>query len=227
MWSISPCLVYGQDAKLTSEIAHSGVKEYENTTKELEREYQKKLKELNDSFRTKSDSAKTLLIANLNKALNEEAAKVNLDEANKIDAVIKRHKAMPLPNLAQIKGELFELTKTDFLNSLEGNWEGQWGTTKNGIGLEIQVNGNKANFLMKHAPNSRPTGWTKTWQPDIDVVHERGTWTLSEYIAHSDQQNYGFVLGDRLILLAWSKFKKQNKNIATYNPDHVGVLMRK
>ena len=104
VWSVCPCLVYGQDTELKSVKGKAAIREYEKTTEELTKEYMKKLEDLDKEFRMKSELVKARLITNLNEALTEEARKVNLPEANKIDTEIKRHKAMPLPNLVEAVG---------------------------------------------------------------------------------------------------------------------------
>jgi len=97
VWSVCPCLVYGQDTELKSVKGKAAIREYDKTTEELAKEYQKKLEDLDREFRMKSELVRSRLLSNLKEALTEEARKVNLPEANKIDAEIKYYTEIPLP----------------------------------------------------------------------------------------------------------------------------------
>ena len=117
----------GQDTELKSVKGKAAIREYERKTEELAKEYQKKLEDLDKEFRMKSELVNARLITNLNEALTEEARKVNLEEANKINAEIERYKAMPLPKLVETDGAGGEMSKADFLELIEGEWVGRWG----------------------------------------------------------------------------------------------------
>ncbi len=226
VWSVCPCLVYGQDTELKSVKGKGAIREYEKTTEELAKEYQNKLADLDKEFRMKSELVKARLFTNLNEALTEEARKTNLEEANKIDAEIKRYKAMPLPNLVQTVGAGGKMSKARFLESIEGEWAGRWGTSGNGIRWVIDASGNKVRFFIKAAPKADNIRFSREYEPKVDVVYEHDQWTLRHH-DRSDLQFLGFMRGDRLIFLGWSQYKQQQKSMRTHSPDHVAFLKKK
>ena len=86
-----------QDADLKSAKAKAAVREYERKLENFDKEFAKQLKDLEKSYQMKAELVRARLLSNLNEAMEEEARKVNLEEANKIKGVIdETKKAEPL-----------------------------------------------------------------------------------------------------------------------------------
>ena len=235
VWSVCPCLVYGQDTELKSVKGKAAIREYDKTTEELEKEYQKKLADLDKEFRMKSELVKARLFTNLNEALTEEARKVNLPEANKINAEIERYKAMPLPNLVQTDGAGGEMSKADFLELIKGEWIGEWGTTKNNVYWLIEADGKTNKFHYEATPKGAPATAnirSPEYVVKVDINHKNGVWS---FFQHNQRNSIDFMTqalpfgnqGDRLLLLGWHKYKTNGKNVLTDTPEHVTILKKK
>ena len=114
VWSVCPCLVYGQEAELKSTKAKAAVREYERKVEDVDKEFEKQLKDLEKSYQMKAELIRARLITNLNGAMEEEARKINLEEANKIKAVVddaKKYEAPKLGGLMEQAGK--KPTKTE------------------------------------------------------------------------------------------------------------------
>ncbi len=122
-----PTFGIGQDADLESSKAKAAVREYERTLEGVDKDYQKQLKDLEKSYQMKAELVRAKLITNLTAALEEEARKINLEEANKIKAVIDEKK----------KGEPFALRKKSNplpQDAIVGDWMAcNLGAKTNGI----------------------------------------------------------------------------------------------
>ena len=87
-----PTLGIGQDAELKSAKAKAAVREYERKLEEVDKEIAKQLKDLEKSYQMKAELVRARLLSNLNEAMEDEARRVNLEEANKIKGVIDEAK---------------------------------------------------------------------------------------------------------------------------------------
>ena len=92
--ALLPCLLQGQETELKSTKAKAAVREYERKVEDVDKEFEKQLKDLEKSYQMKSELIRARLITNLNAAMEEEARKINLEEANKIKGVIDETKEM-------------------------------------------------------------------------------------------------------------------------------------
>jgi hypothetical protein len=92
-----PGLAFCQEPELKSTKAKAAVRDYERKTEDVDKDFEKQLKDLEKSYQMKSEILRARLLSNLNAAMEEEARKINLKEANKINAEINRYKAMSLP----------------------------------------------------------------------------------------------------------------------------------
>jgi hypothetical protein len=102
-WSVCPCLVYGQEAELKSTKAKAAVRDYERKIEDVDEDFEKQLKNLEKSYQMKSQILRARLLSNLNAAMEEEAKRVRLEEANEIKELIKQRKEAKLPTLDQLK----------------------------------------------------------------------------------------------------------------------------
>lgn len=100
-----PTLGICQDADLESSKAKAAVREYERKLEDVDKDYQKQLKDLEKSYQMKAELVRARLITNLNAALEEEARKINLEEANKIKAVMDEAKKYEAPTLGGLLGQ--------------------------------------------------------------------------------------------------------------------------
>ena len=220
VWSVCPCLVYGQDTELKSVKGKAAIREYDKTTEELAKEYQKKLEDLDKEFRMKSELVKARLFTNLNEALTEEARKVNLEEANKINAEIERYKAMPLPNLVETDGAGGEMSKADFLELIEGEWVGRWGGAKNKGTKTFRIVGGKIAEL--DGEGKALENWEKA-----TITYKNGQLFVSG-VHGPDRFVHQFApirfRGDRLLMLGWGR---DLDKYWTVPPTMVGILKKK
>ena len=97
-----PTLCIGQDADLKSSKAKAAVREYERTMEDVDKDYQKQLEDLEKSYQMKAELVRARLLSNLTAALEEEARKVNLEEANKIKGLIDEMKQEPDPEVMDL-----------------------------------------------------------------------------------------------------------------------------
>ena len=112
--ALLPCSLQGQEAELKSTKAKAAVREYERKVEDVDKEFEKQLKDLEKSYQMKAELIRARLITNLNAAMEEEARKINLEEANKIKAVVddaKKHEAPKLGGLMEQAGK--KPTKTE------------------------------------------------------------------------------------------------------------------
>ena len=234
VWSVCPCLVYGQDTELKSVKGKAAIREYDKTTEELAKEYQKKLEDLDKEFRMKSELVKARLFTNLNEALTEEARKVNLEEANKINAEIERYKAMPLPNLVQTDGAGGEMSKADFLELIKGEWIGEWGLSRNKIHWFIETDRKIKKFIGRRRSDGSPLDYLSSPEHIVkaDVTYKNGAWS---FLNHKKTATVDFMIqalpfgnqGDHLLLLGWDKYKTERKNVLNDPPEYVTILKKK
>ena len=87
-----PTLCIGQDADLKSPKAKAAVREYERTMGDVGDDFEQQLRDLEKSYQMSARLVRARLISNLTEAMEEEARKVNLEEANKIKGLIDEMK---------------------------------------------------------------------------------------------------------------------------------------
>jgi hypothetical protein len=92
-----------QEAELKSTKAKAAVRDYESKIEDVDEDFEKQLKDLEKSYQMKSEILRARLLSNLNAAMEEEAKRVRLEEANKIKELIKQRKETELPTLDQLK----------------------------------------------------------------------------------------------------------------------------
>ena len=98
--ALFPCSVRGQETELKSSKAKAAVREYERKLENFDKEFAKQLKDLEKSYQMKAELVRARLLSNLNEAMEEEAKKVNVEEASKIRGMINVTKETELPNLS-------------------------------------------------------------------------------------------------------------------------------
>ena len=232
-----PTFGMGQDAELKSSKAKAAVREYERRLADVDKEFETQLAELEKSYQMKAELVRARLLSNLNEAMKEEARKVNLEEANKIDAELKRYKAMPLPNLVQTDGSGGEMSKADFLELIKGEWIGEWGTTGRKVYFSIETDrkGIKK-FISRKIDGSLYDVLSSPGEirkiVKADGTHENGAWSLFGYSNRAGldfaQQAMPFGnQGNHLLFLQWDRFETDRKNVLTDTPDHVTILKKK
>ena len=102
--ALVPCSLRGQETELKSSKAKAAVREYERKVEEVDKEIAKQLKDLEKSYQMKTELVRARLLSNLNEAMEEEARRVNLEEANKIKAVIDDKKEIAAPTINALMG---------------------------------------------------------------------------------------------------------------------------
>ena len=102
--ALLPTFGIGQDAELKSSKAKAAVREYERKLEEVDKEFAKQLKDLEKSYQMKTELVRARLVSNLNKAMEEEARRVHLEEANKIKGVIDETKETAAPTFNSLMG---------------------------------------------------------------------------------------------------------------------------
>jgi hypothetical protein len=93
-----------QEAELKSTKAKAAVRDYERKIEDVDEDFEKQLKDLEKSYQMKSEILRARLLSNLNAAMEEEARKINLEEANKIESTIKEFKEWDAPQLVKLMG---------------------------------------------------------------------------------------------------------------------------
>ena len=83
------CSVRGQETELKSSKAKAAVREYERKLEDVDKEIAKQLEDLKKSYQMKAELVRARLLSNLNEAMKEEIRKINLQEANKIKALVE------------------------------------------------------------------------------------------------------------------------------------------
>ena len=83
-----PTFGIGQDADLKSPKAKAAVREYEQAMGDVGDDFEQQLRDLEKSYQMSARLVRARLISNLTEAMEEEARKVNLEEANKIKALM-------------------------------------------------------------------------------------------------------------------------------------------
>jgi len=194
-----PSLTVGQDADLKSSKAKAAVREYERKLADVDKEFETQLAELEKSYQMKAELVRARLLSNLNEAMKEEARKVNLEEANKIDAELKRYKAMPLANPAQTSGASGKMSKARFLESIEGDWLARGGANNNQI-RTWRFAGGKIAHLDKNGKA------VQNWE-NATITYKNGELSVVR-VDGRDKFAYKFLpLGFRggcLLMLDWS-----------------------
>ena len=87
--ALLPSALCGQETELKSSKAKAAVREYERKLEEVDKEIAKQLKDLEKSYQMKAELVRARLLSNLNEAMEDEARRVNLEEANKIKALVE------------------------------------------------------------------------------------------------------------------------------------------
>ncbi|MCH2183234.1 MAG: hypothetical protein MK108_14640 [Mariniblastus sp.] len=91
-----------QETELKSSKAKAAVREYERKLEEVDKEIAKQLKDLEKSYQMKAELVRARYLSQLTEAMEEEARKVNLEEANKIKRVIDEAKKAEPQTLNQL-----------------------------------------------------------------------------------------------------------------------------
>ncbi|MCH2183235.1 MAG: hypothetical protein MK108_14645 [Mariniblastus sp.] len=178
-----------QDTDLKSPKAKAALREYERKLEEVDKEIAKQLKDLEKSYQMKAELVRARLLSNLNEAMEEEARKVNLEEANKINAEIERRKAMPLPKLNALmaqaeKQPVLRIPKTALefnghhyaINTTPMTWHTARDYCQHHGAHLITIQTNKE---FEFAKNLIPEPLGLVWVDGSDEAKE-GVWTFSD-----------------------------------------------
>ena len=193
--------IRAQEFELHSRPAINTIREFKKSTLRLNREYLKEREKLDAKYLAKLDSNKSGVVAALQTALEQEAKKVNLKEANRINDALTAHKnrASVLPNPtagSRIRHE--DLTALP--STMVGDWVGKWGTTGNPF--EFHLSGDSDS---QYGPI--------TFQGQRVLLLER----QSEYVEL-------IPYNGNLIVLGYSRSKRKHPNKTL--PNHVGLASR-
>jgi len=87
----SQCELYAQEVSIKSTQARKAIRKFEKEKAKLDQDLDKEIRKLKSAYVETTNEKKEELLAELEVALKAEAEAVNLDEANKLAAVIEKY----------------------------------------------------------------------------------------------------------------------------------------
>ena len=101
---IGPAPMFGQEVEFKSSKAKAALREYERKLGDVDKELGQQLRDLEKNYQMKVELIRARLLSNLTEAMEEEARRVNVEEANKIRGALQTAKEIEPATLEELVG---------------------------------------------------------------------------------------------------------------------------